>query len=263
MLFDPVDFAKFLQHIKVWANHSELLVIPPKTEALFCERELPHHSPRALSNLAFKPDPSVFNFYVAAPQVASSKSKGLLLPPAIAGLIDRINLHNPFLSILGILPNQLRSLLKIYNLPHYDDALVEISQSLFFAGFRIWQKRQSLHRHFWKNIAPQNRKPIAKGRKKKLELIAVESKCKNLFHYLPRLSNLTNLRPTKCPCSVLRTVTTPKTNRDIRSFLFAVPAQSSRSHVAAGDYKTRAYAIRRAHDRGKKRKPTLAGALNF
>ena len=62
-------------------------------------------------------------------------------------------------------------------------------------------------------------------------------------------------------CSVLRTITTPKTN--IRSFLFAVPAQSSRSHVAAGDYKTRAYAIRRAHDRGKKRKPTLAGALNF
>ena len=58
MLFDPVDFAKFLQHIKVWANHSELLVIPPKTEALFCERELPHHSPRALQTWHSNPIPA-------------------------------------------------------------------------------------------------------------------------------------------------------------------------------------------------------------
>ena len=89
---------------------------------------------------------------------------------------------------VGILPNQLRTLLKESSHENREEAILDLSRTLFFAGFRIWDKRQKLASRFWKDIAPENRKIIHtnnKGRKKKQDNSA-PSKCRNPFHLLPR-----------------------------------------------------------------------------
>ena len=133
--------------------------------------------------------------------------------------------------------------------------MLEISKITFFAGFRVWHKRQTLQNKFWREIAPQNRKPLTKGRKKKAELKVAESKCKNMFHFIPRHSNLSNQRPTKCPCSLINhNFSAPRSEKDIRSYLFKYPSTRPLISADVDNRTTRCNAIRRAHDRGKKRK---------
>src|SRR6185503_3145795 len=113
-----------------------------------------------------------------------------------AELIAQMNRHPRFLSLLGILPNQLRTLLKETNHENLEEAILDLSRTLFFAGFRIWNKRQKLASRFWKNIAPENRSIIhsyTKGKKKKKDNIA-PSKCRNPSHFLRRYRNLSNIR---------------------------------------------------------------------
>src|SRR5882724_12047472 len=90
--------------------------------------------------------------------------------PRAAELIAQMNRHPRFLSLLGILPNQLRSLLKETNHENREEAILDLSRTLFFAGFRIWNKRQKLASRFWKDIAPENRNVIGlnsnKGKKR-------------------------------------------------------------------------------------------------
>ena len=92
------------------------------------------------------------------------------IPPRAAELIAQMNRHPRFLSLLGILPNQLRTLLKETNHENREEAILDLSRTLFFAGFRIWNKRQKLASRFWKNIAPENRSithSYTKGKKRK------------------------------------------------------------------------------------------------
>ena len=117
------------------------------------------------------------------------------IPARPAELIRKVNQHSCFLGILGILPNQLRTLLKESGFEHREEALLDISRSLFFAGFRIWTKRQQLNSEYWK-IAPENRKnnKFKKSKRKKHEVhdAALQSKCKNPFHFLVRHRNYLN-----------------------------------------------------------------------
>ena len=92
-----------------------------------------------------------------------------------------------FLSILGILPNQLRTLLKDTGHQHREEALDDLSRTLFFSGYDIWAKRQCLASRYWGEIAPENRNIYRKSTKKhRVEEQAVQSKCKNPFHFLHR-----------------------------------------------------------------------------
>ena len=117
---------------------------------------------------------------------------------------DQQNKQSPKgLSLLGILPNQLRELLKSGG-QDADIAFDDISMELFRHGYRIWIQRKRLNKNFWKNIAPNEWKKSYKepGRttRKKLEQKILSDKCRNPFHFLARHKNLSKIPPTPCRC---------------------------------------------------------------
>src|SRR5262249_7574642 len=135
--------------------------------------------------------------------------------------------HNPCLSFLGILPNQLRRLLFLCKHPEPEAALLDLSHTLFFAGFHVWSKRQALAAHYWKSAAPENRNTKLSGKKRKTdrdrdEKIA-QSNCKNPFHYLKRISNLSQQRPNRCPCSQVEYIVVSHRYQNIRNFFVKFP----------------------------------------
>ena len=168
LLVDPIDWDCFSNNIFLLANDwpPDLVSIPKFTDALFRERAPLSHSPRTLSKGAFNetsvPVISFFSTSVPRDQIRPNK-----IPLQDSKLINRMNHHPCFLSVLGILPNAFRSLLTLHKHQHKEEALLEIRRSLFFAGYRIWSKRKNLHSRFWRDIAPQNRKSLSKKRTKK------------------------------------------------------------------------------------------------
>ena len=179
------------------------------------------------------------------------------VPPRAASLITQMNRHPRFLSLLGILPNQLRTLLKETGYGNREEALLDLSRTLFFAGFRIWNKRQQLASRFWKDIAPQNREIMdSKGKKRKrrkLDDDNAKSNCKNPFHFLRRYRNLSNRRRTKCPCSNASKESKEIPNQSITTFIH-LSVRSIKSPSESKLFQSRADKIRAEHDRGKKRK---------
>jgi len=194
------------------------------------------------------------NFYDAfAPTERIQNSRSV--PPRVAELINQGNKHPRFLSLLGILPNQLRTLLKETDYENREEALSDLSRTLFFAGFRIWNKRQQLASRYWKDIAPQNRKSIhpkiRKRKKSKIEENITASNCKNPFHFLRRHRNLSKKRPSKCPCSTVPTTEMP--NQRITAF-FQVSVKPLKIPPDPTFFLSRTDKIREQHDRGKRRK---------
>ena len=186
-----------------------------------------------------------------------------LLPFRVAELIGQMNRHPTFLGVLGILPNQLRSLLKETGHKTREDALLDLSHTLFFAGFRVWKRRQQLANIFWNEVTKRKLTGMPKRKKRKRKQLAEvdESKCQNPFHYLHRHSNLSNQRPTKCPCRN-RVEEKIYINQCITDFTSHIPSSSARTDFVITDsktvpqkkfFRTRTDVIRKEHDRGKKR----------
>ncbi len=250
---DPINWERFVNRIHEWCD---LISIPKLTDALFRERVTLPHPPRPLSKhpqSVTLNSTSLINFYDAFAPAERSQNVGSI-PPRAGELITQMNRHPRFLSLLGILPNQLRTLLKESSHENREEAILDLSRTLFFAGFRIWDKRQKLASRFWKDIAPENRKIIHtnnKGRKKKQDNNA-PSKCRNPFHLIPRYRNLSNQRETKCPCSKAPKETKEMPNYQITRF-FHVPV-TIKSPSIPTFIQSRTDKIRAQHDRGKKRK---------
>ena len=158
MAIDPIDWDSFIDKIQDWSQNwpQNLLTIPSHTNALFRERTQQTHSPRTLSkqplNVLLN---SVFSLHFYDAFVPKTPLHLKAIPLRVATLIRKANQHPCFLGVLGILPNQLRILLKESGHDRREEALLDISRTLFFAGFRIWSKRQKLNSHFWKEIAPE------------------------------------------------------------------------------------------------------------
>ena len=93
-----------------------------------------------------------------------------------------MNRHPHFLGLLGILPNQLRTLLKETGHEYREEALLDLSHTLFLAGYRVWEKRQQFAHRYWKSIRQPQINGIVKKKKGKRnnkdEKIS-ESKCRN------------------------------------------------------------------------------------
>ena len=195
---------------------------------------------------------SSFHFYDAFASEAPATLNSI--PFRAAELIRNANRHPCFLGALGILPNQLRTLLKESGHVNREEALLDMSRSLFFAGFRVWTKRQQLNSYYWKHIAPQNRKITSKAAKSKSyrsDNSTSYSKCKNPFHFLVRHSNLSAERSTKCPCrSVTYRAKIYKT-QPITAFIHSFPRIQSISSTDHRHFMTQADEIRKQHDRGK------------
>jgi hypothetical protein len=277
MTIDPIDWENFLDQVRGWSQNwpHDYLKIPPETDALFRERIQLPHSPRALSkqplNVSLKSIISL-NFYDAFGPKTPMRLKSI--PSHAAELIRKANQQPCFLSVLGILPNQLRTLLKESGHESREECLLDISRTLFFSGFKIWSQRQRKNSLYWKEIAPENRKVQSSIRKKhKGKDLSSQSNCKNPFHFLVRHCNLSKQRPTKCPCRNLPFKSTHYKMQSITKFIFKFPENvhydnsrpcaklsSSPNYTLISSsprnnkYSTRGEAIRKQHDRGKKRK---------
>ena len=226
MLTDPINWEIFksrLHHLcESWGQG--LLSVSESTNNLFSERSALSHPPRTLSrqpNYVRLQEPLMVNFF----DIYSPKrpKKLNLLPPRAAGLIGQINRHPPFLGILGILPNQFRTLLKESGHEHREDALLDLSRTLFYAGFRIWTKRQLLAKQKWNDIEKIRMYGTSKkrGRKRKYEKEnkTFESNCTNPFHYLKRYKNLSKQRPTRCHCRNIIDTNNTYINQPITMFV--------------------------------------------
>ena len=226
LAIDPINWDSFSSKIcglsEDW--NSESLLIPTLTDMLFRERRTLHHRPRALSknkcSLALS-STSLFSFFDSH-SYTQPKSAALGIPESDAVFIDKINRHPRFLSILGILPNHLRFLLKGSGDMDCETVLSDLSRSLFFAGFRIWKKRQLLTKRFWSVISPQD--VTCGSRKNRKFNRSSTSSCKNPLHFMPKFTNLSKQRPTRCFCSIVQDESVHNiVFRDIRSFFTKLP----------------------------------------
>ena len=162
--------------------------------------------------------------------------------------------------MIGILPNQIRALLKSAN--QGDSEFEELSKELFWGGFRLWNKRKSLMSNFWKKIAPEEwklhkgkRKTENKERKnnKGKKIQQKEQQCQNPFHFLKRHCLLSKRLPTPCFCSRVTKRKTEHRFLDLRAFM-----TGSHSSARAEPYPTREDCVRGAHDRSKKARHDLS-----
>ena len=205
MLVDPINWGSLRSRLSSLSQSwtSGRMFIPDATDARFRERTLAQHAPRVgfppIEKLEFLRQPQMYSFFDGWVPIDPHKAQASGIPVQTAKLIDKANSHPCFLSILGILPNQLRKLLK--NVSHDVNKDIEnLSCSLFFAGYKIWRKRQTLIRKYWKESAPENR-PIRKSSISRKIRIDSQSNCQNIFHYMPRHSNYSGQRPTRCLCT--------------------------------------------------------------
>ena len=177
-------------------------------------------------------------------------------------LIDRSNRHEKGLSLIGILPNQFRKILHGSTV-NPDAAWNDISKTLFWSGYLVWKKRKALYRDFWNNIAPEEWNPRRKGKKQKRN--ANSSCCRDPFHFLKKLKDLSKQKLTRCNCSKSSPVCINSVTLDIRSYLGApaihIYEQYSDSSFQdffaprnLNNFQTQEDKIRNQHNRGRKRK---------
>jgi hypothetical protein len=151
---------------------------------------------------------------------------------------------------MGILPNQFRLLLN-NEMGECDSALLELRKTFFWDNYRIWKKRKSLISQYWNNPQLKNKS----GRKNTSDI----TMCKNPFHFLKKVTDISKQRLTRCPCSKVKFKKTffP----DIRALLDydSVPIINvndglDRKHFDINMSRTFSDIILEDHDRKKKRK---------
>ena len=265
LAIDPINWESFSNKLRTLSEdwNTECLSIPPLTDMLFRERRTLQHPPRALSKNKWSfalSSPSLLSFFDSHCR-AQPRSSSFGIPESDAFFIDQINRHPRLLAILGILPNHLRLLLKRTDHVDSETVLTELSRSLFFAGFRIWRKRQVLIKRFWSEISPHDIARRTNGKSDKKFI----SYCKNPLHFMPKFTDLSKQRPTRCFCSIVQN---EKVNdivfRDIRSFFTKFPSLHvpKNENLSSSKYPTlnlnlfttRTDDIRNNHNRGRKKK---------
>ena len=212
--------------------------------------------------MELKEAPIFANFSLTPPRHDNLKEMEMKgVPVHIAKLIYNISKHNPLLSTLGILPNQLRNILKLWT-PNVEEAFDDIAFTLFFQSYQIWKVRKSMMSRYWKSIAQEEWKPHPIKRKKETSIIQEQKKCRSPFHFLERHLNLCKQRPTPCPCSHDVIVTPPvQKTQDIREFFQKLSQSHPSCTVKHSEakfktsytslYHTREDHVRGEHDRRK------------
>ena len=163
-LIDPFNWTAFKDEILAWAaTNRVLLEINESTDLKFRERTVPSHPPRSRPSFGI-PLTNVYSLFSSTPP--RSEFIGELVSigaaPPLIRLISRINRHPPLLSSVGIIPNQVRLILK-ETTQHFDEAFEDISFTLLSHGYQIWKTRKRLMSNYWKEIAPEEWKPFSKN----------------------------------------------------------------------------------------------------
>ena len=257
-LIDPIDWNAFKKEFSNWATKHHLnFVIVEHSDLRFRERALPIHDPRSRQLTKSKPT-NVYSLFSStstkSEHLEEMLSKGV--PHHLIQLISKINKHQPLLSSLGILPNQLRVILKDIT-PYFDDAFEDISSTLLWYGYQIWKTRKKLMSKFWKEIAPEDWKPFSN---KRVKIPHHQADCTNPSHFLKRYCKLSSQRPTPCGCCDIPWQPKTLASHDIRTYFreskqFSVSSlgisSADRDFKNQDSYNTREDLIRGEHDRGK------------
>ena len=212
--------------------------INDETDKLFRERTLPTH--RARVGPSHPPKPAgAYRFFSQSNM--KKEEKHLIdcrIPAELARKIDRTNRHERGLSVLGILPNQLRTILcdSTESRTDAEKAWIDISKTLFWQGYAIWSMRKKLNKVFWKDIAPTewnkyninssiHRKAKQKAylSRRKRKHHSTPSSCSNPFHFLNKCGDYSKEKPTNCPCSQSHRPMKRSVIHDIRSLISSFP----------------------------------------
>ena len=226
LVLGPIVWSSACSRLKDWSAN---LQIPELTDALFKER-IPISGHCRASSLnptteEMKMDSlRIINFHrpLSYPVNREQLKSCQLTNSEISSLLN-LNRHRFSVSTLGVLPNQLRKLLKPL-MGECDSILENLSKVLFWGGYKIWRQRQRLMSLAWERFRNFKHK---KKRKKEQN-----TACKNPFHFLTKSADLSHQRMTRCPCSLVKL---PKRKFDIRSFVTTSSSPSiqpsKRSHL--------------------------------
>jgi len=165
MLIDPIQWEGFKKALLTWAeNNGSDLSIPELTDNLFNERIPLHHSPRARQMIPSSPS-GVYHFFDprTKPKFETNYLISCGIPIEEAKLINKINSHDRNLSMIGILPNQIRKLFQ--DRDQGEKAFEELSRELFWKGYNIWNKENVLRQSFGKKLRLLNGGYITERRK--------------------------------------------------------------------------------------------------
>ena len=271
MILDPIDWPALKKDIREWGErYCPDLVISDVCDALFKDRLPPSHSAR----VGYKPTPEpcgAYHFFF--PHLGRNKNEESHLidsgiSPEVATLIDRANRHDQTLSVLGILPNQLRKIMRLTDVDA-EKAWTDLSKTLFWQGYNIWCTRKHLMRRFWKETAPKEWIKKRKKDRRKNKTLNV-SQCHDPFHFLRKIDDSSKERSTKCFCSItskkslkntdIRIFTTPISIKILSPFEMKrqIMTKSYKSTVQeihrTNRFKVQSDLIREQQDREKRRK---------
>ena len=266
MLIDPIDWAALKYDLLEWSHALSVnLIISRECDALFHDRTPPSHRARVRSSPAPKPATVYRFFYPHSSSIREEKhliDRGI--PADLANLIDRGNRHDQALAVLGILPNQLRTILRSAGI-NVEEAWVDISKTLFWEGYKLWCKRKRLMKHFWKNVAPEEWNKYKKRSRKEVK----NNTCVDPFHFLVKSDDTSKEKATNCYCTKFHRSRKRLADRDISTFIDTFPIlqpqnpkrprnvivrQCKRQKIHNVHRKTRTDRIRDQHDRGKRKK---------
>jgi hypothetical protein len=257
MLIDPVQWENFKPALLGWGEkYCTNLEISKVTDNLFNER-IPLTHPHRARQVSWTPPPFAYHFFDprSTPVAETNHLVSCGIPVKYSKMIHKINSHNRVLSMIGILPNQIRSLFKSKEQGNL--AFEELSRELFWKGYAIWKKRKRLMANFWKNIAPNewkkyNGRNIQKNnkvrKKHKCKIEKKEYQCQNPFHFLKKHCDLSHKLPTPCSCSQIWKKAMPHRFLDLTSYF----AYDNFNLTNTESFTTREDLVRGEHDRGKK-----------
>jgi hypothetical protein len=222
MLIDSIQWEAFKKVLLAWGEKfCGNLEISKLSDNLFNERiPLAHsHRARRASSISF---PGIYHFFDprSTPVAETNHLVSCGIPVEDARTIHKINSHNRCLSMIGILPNQIRSLFK--SKEQGNQVFEELSQELFWRGYAIWKRRKRLMSNFWKKIAPNEWKKHNNKKKKKnnkdtkthkSKIDKKEYQCQNPFHFLKKHCDLSQKLPTPCSCSQILKIRIPQIPR--------------------------------------------------
>ena len=69
-------------------------------------------------------------------------------------LLNRMNSHDRFAGVLGILPNHLIRLVRETKPEDKDAILKDLRLTAFWHGYRVWRQRMYLYHEYWRDKAP-------------------------------------------------------------------------------------------------------------
>ena len=237
MLIDPIDWSTLKNNLRVWADSIHIdLSIPDWTDKLFLERAFPQHKPRVAPITQNDTNCCVYRFFDPLAPMRNEEKHMIEcgVPADLARLLDRANRHDRKLSMLGILPNQLRTILQA-STDKPEEGWYDISKTLFWSGYEIWKKRRRLVKAYWNNIAPnewkKNKKEKDKTLSRKKKKRSNPSQCVDPFHFFPKSNDFTKQRPTKCKCSEYHRPAKRLLSQDIRSFSNRFPTISQEQKI--------------------------------